>query len=138
MNETLVLIKPDSVKKSLIGEIIRIIENSGFKITNIKMERLTKEKAENFYEMHKGKPFFERLINFMISGPIVVLRVQGDDAVSRIRKIVGSTNPKEAEEGSIRRLYGTDVTINAVHASDSYANAIREIKFFFGEEKWED
>lgn len=132
------MIKPDGVKKSLIGEIIRIIENKGFKITNIKMERLTRERAESFYEIHKGKPFYKRLIDFMITGPIVALRIEGVDAVTNLRKIVGSTDPEKAEEGTIRKLYGTNVTVNAVHASDTIENAEREIKFFFGEEKWGD
>lgn len=132
------MIKPDGVKKSLIGEIIRIIEKNGFRITNIKMEKFTEERAKKFYKVHIGKPFFERLVNFMITGPVVALRIEGEDAILKIRKIVGSTDPEKAEEGTIRRLYGTDVTINAVHASDTPENAEREIKFFFGEERWID
>ncbi len=138
MSETLLMIKPDGVKRSLIGEIIRIIERNDFKITNIKMEKFTKERAERFYEIHRGKPFFERLINFMLTGPVVAIRIEGENAVTRIRNIVGSTDPSKAEDGTIRKLYGTNVTVNAVHASDSPESAEREIKFFFGEERWVD
>jgi nucleoside-diphosphate kinase len=132
------MIKPDGVKKSLIGEILNIVEKNGFKITNIKMERFTREKAEKFYEMHRGKVFFEKLINFMLTGPVVAVRLEGENAVEKLRKIVGSTDPEKAEEGSIRRMFGTNVTVNAVHASDTPENAEREIRFFFGEEKWVD
>ncbi len=137
MEETLLIIKPDGVQRNLIGEVLRIVESNGLQIVNIKMLKLSREKAEEFYSVHKGKSFFERLINFMISGPVVVVRLKGADAVSKLRKIMGKTDPNEAEPGTVRRMYGLDVTRNTVHGSDTPEHAKKEIHFFFGEEAWE-
>ncbi|RKZ24345.1 nucleoside-diphosphate kinase [bacterium] len=137
MEETLLIIKPDGVQRNLIGEVLRIVESNGLQILNIKMLKLSREKAEEFYSVHKGKFFFERLINFMISGPVVVVRLKGENAVNKLREIMGKTDPKEAEPGTIRRMYGLDVTRNTVHGSDTPEHAKQEIYFFFGEEAWE-
>ena len=137
MEETLLIIKPDGVSRNLIGEVLCIVESRGFNITNLRMLKLSRKMAEDFYSVHRGKPFFERLINFMVSGPIVVARLQAEDAVERLRRIMGKTNPDEAEPGTIRRMYGLDITRNTVHGSDTPEHAKEEIKFFFGEETWE-
>lgn len=133
MNRTLLLIKPDGVKKRVVGKIISMVEENKFCIKNIKMKRWSRKEAEGFYHIHRGKPFFERLINFMISGPVIGLLLEKENAVRDLRKLVGKTDPKEAEPGTIRALFGTDVTVNTVHASDSEESASFEINYFFNE-----
>lgn len=127
---TLAIIKPDAVQKHKIGEIIAQIEKSGLSIVGIKMGTLSKEEASEFYAAHKQRPFYNDLTNFMSSGPIVALAIQGPDAVNKTRKIIGSTDPSQAEAGTLRRWFGTSVTQNAVHGSDSL-NASKEELFFF-------
>jgi nucleoside-diphosphate kinase len=128
---TLLIIKPDAVEKRLIGEIIHRVENAGFHVVNIRMISLEKQDAEDFYNLHRGKPFFEPLIAFMISGPCVPMIIEGAGAINGIRELVGSTDPKDAAAGTIRKDFATNGRRNAVHASDSLENADKEISFFF-------
>ncbi|WP_457623588.1 nucleoside-diphosphate kinase [Persephonella sp.] len=131
VERTLMLIKPDAVKRNLEGKIIAHVQEKGFKLIAMKKLKLTREQAENFYFVHKERPFFNELCEFMTSGPIVAMVWEGEDAISKIREIMGATNPEEAEEGTIRKLYGTNVGENAVHGSDSKESADIEIPFFF-------
>ena len=129
---TLSIIKPNAVKKNKIGSIIALLEEAKLKVVEVKMITLSVEKAESFYSEHKGKPFFNELIAFMTSGPVVIMALEGEDAINTNRKIMGATNPAEALEGTIRAKYGDGMTENAVHGSDGLESASREIKFFFG------
>ena len=129
--ETLSIIKPDAMKLKYSGKIIDFIEDKGFTIIAQKKITLTKSQAEAFYTVHKDRPFFSELVDFMISGPILVQIIEAQNAVSFYREIMGSTNPDEAEEGTIRKLYGTNIQCNAVHGSDSMENANIETSFFF-------
>lgn len=129
--QTLSIIKPDAVKANHIGAIIEKFEDSGLKVVAAKMTKLSKEQAQEFYAVHKERPFYNELVEFMTSGPIFVQVLQGDDAVALNRKIMGPTNSKNAEKGTIRGEFGTDVQRNAVHGSDSKENAQKEIAFFF-------
>ena len=131
LQKTLSIIKPDAMELKYSGKIIDFIEDKGFKIIAQKKIVLTKNQAEAFYSVHKDRPFFYELVNFMISGPILVQIIEAKDAVSYYREIMGSTNPGEAEEGTIRKLYGTNIQCNAVHGSDSNENASIETSFFF-------
>ena len=131
MDHTFSIIKPDAVKRNLIGHINQIIEKSGLKIIASKKMYLTKQQAETFYSVHKERPFFNSLIDFMTSGPVQVQVLEGSDAVASYRKIMGATNPEEAEEGTIRKLYAESIEANSVHGSDSGENANIEINFFF-------
>ncbi len=130
---TLVLIKPDGVHRGLIGRIISRFEEKGLKIVAMKMLHLTKDKAEEHYAQHRGKPFFDGLINYITSAPIVAMVVEGKNVVACIRKMVGATNPQEAEPGTIRFDFAMDIGRNIIHASDSPDTAEREIKLFFDE-----
>ena len=129
--QTLSMIKPDAVQRNLIGPIISLIEASNLVIKHMKMLQLSIEQAENFYRIHKDRDFYSKLIEYMTSGCVVVLALEGDNAIKVYRDLMGSTNPLEAKEGTIRRLYGTNITHNSVHGSDSLENAIIEIDFFF-------
>jgi nucleoside-diphosphate kinase len=131
LERTLVLVKPDGVKRSLIGEVIRRIERKGLLITELKMMQLTLEQAEAHYAEHRGKVFFDDLIDFITSGKLVAMIVEGDRAVLLIRKLVGATDPVQAEPGSIRGTFGHSLQENIIHASDSPESAEREIKIFF-------
>ena len=131
IQQTLSIIKPDAMKSKLSGQIINFIEAKGFIIVTQKKIHLTRNQAEAFYSIHKDRPFFSELVNFMISGPISVQVLEAENAVTKYREIMGSTNPKEAQESTIRNLYGTDIQCNAVHGSDSEDNAKIEIAFFF-------
>ena len=128
---TLAIIKPDAVQSKNTGKIIDRIENENFEIIKIKKLRLTPKQAEGFYSVHKNKPFFKNLVNYMTSGSIVVMVLQKENAIEEWRKLMGSTNPKEAEENSLRKIFGTDIEKNAVHGSDSPQTAKKEIYFFF-------
>ncbi|MEM4598328.1 MAG: nucleoside-diphosphate kinase [Candidatus Diapherotrites archaeon] len=132
---TLVIIKPDAVKRGLIGEIISAFEKKGLKISAMKLELIEKQKLEKHYAEHKGKPFFNSLVSFMNSGPVVLAVVEGIDAVKVVRKLVGATNGREAEPGTIRGKYSMSQQNNLVHASADSTVATREIELFF--EKWE-
>ena len=133
MQKTFSIIKPDAVKRNLIGHINQIIESSDLKILASKKMYLTKNQAEIFYEVHKERPFFNSLVEYMTSGPVQVQVLEGENAVAKYRKIMGATNPAEAEDGTIRKLYAESIEANSVHGSDSEGNAKIEISFFFSE-----
>jgi nucleoside-diphosphate kinase len=135
LEKTLSIFKPDIVKKNLIGEIIDIFEKKNLKIMAMKMIRLTPQQTEKFYEEHKDKPFFKEMVKFMTSSPVVIICLEGENAIKLNREIMGTTNPLEAKVGTIRRTYGENIDNNAVHGSDSPESAKREIKFFFKEEE---
>ena len=130
-NRTLAIIKPDAVKRNLIGKIINIIEENDFVVSQVKSYHLNAVEAETFYEIHKGKSFFESLIDYMTSGKIIVLLLHKNNAVSQFRKLIGNTNPELADSGTIRKLYAVNQTQNSIHGSDSDINAKVEINFFF-------
>jgi len=125
------MIKPDAVRKNLIGEILKRTEDSGFKIMDLKMAKFSLSQARRFYRVHKGKPFFEKLVKFVSSGKIVGVLLTRRNAVEKLRELVGATDPKEAKRGTIRRDFATNVTKNVVHASDSVQSFRFESKFFF-------
>ncbi len=131
IQQTLSIIKPDAMKLKYSGKIIDFLEEKGFSIIAQKKIVLTKNQAEAFYIVHKDRPFFNELVEFMISGPIVVQIIEAKNAVSLYREIMGSTDPDKAEEGTIRKLYGSNIQCNAVHGSDSVENATTETSFFF-------
>jgi nucleoside-diphosphate kinase len=131
MEQTLSIIKPDAVKKNVIGKIVDRFESNGLKIAAMKKLQLSKEDASKFYAVHKERPFFKDLVEFMISGPVVVMVLEGDNAVSKNRELMGATNPKEAARGTIRADFAESIDANAVHGSDSLENAAIEIAFFF-------
>lgn len=128
---TLSIIKPDAVAKSVIGQIYSRFENAGLKIVAAKMIHLSREEAEAFYAVHKTRSFFNDLVVFMISGPVMVQVLEGENAIARNRELMGATNPKEAAYGTIRADFADSIDANAVHGSDSAETAITEIKFFF-------
>ena len=130
--QTLSIIKPDAVKKNVIGEIYSRFEKAGLKIVQAQMIELSKEEAEGFYEVHKERPFFNDLVSFMISGPVMIQALEGENAVLKNRELMGATNPKEAEPGTIRADFAESIDANAVHGSDSSENAKIEIDYFFG------
>ncbi len=128
---TFSIIKPNAVKKNAIGGIIQMFEKNGLKIAAMKLTKIEKSKCEEFYAEHKERPFFGELVTFMTSGPVVLMALKGENAVTRNREIMGATDPKKAAPGTIRALYGDNVGENAVHGSDSPASADRELKIFF-------
>jgi nucleoside-diphosphate kinase len=136
MESTLAILKPDSVQKKSIGRILARIEEAGFKIAAIKMIRLDRTIAGKFYEIHKERPFFGELMDFMTEGPVVVAILEKEQAVAAWRSLMGATDPKKAEAGTIRRDFADDVSRNMVHGSDSLENAAREIRFFFSESEY--
>ena len=131
IEQTLSIIKPDAVERKLDNKIKDMFKNSGFSILKEKKIQLTKSEAEQFYKIHEIKPFYNDLCAYLSSGPIVVMILEKDNAVLDNRKLMGATNPKDADEGTIRKLFGETVTINAVHSSDSNENAVIETSFFF-------
>jgi nucleoside-diphosphate kinase len=130
-NTTLTMIKPEAVGKKHIGPILSMINEAGFKITAMKMTKLSTRQAEEFYAVHRGKPFYDSLVEFMSSGPIVAAILEKENAVEDFRTLIGATNPENAEEGTIRRLYAESIQMNAVHGSDGDENARIESDFFF-------
>ncbi|HLT14433.1 MULTISPECIES: nucleoside-diphosphate kinase [unclassified Marinobacter] len=130
---TLSIIKPDAVAKNVIGEIYSRFEKAGLKIVAAKMMHLTQEQAEGFYAEHKERPFFNDLVAFMTSGPVVVQALEGEGAILKNRELMGATNPKEAEAGTIRADFASSIDANAVHGSDSAASAEREVAYFFND-----
>ena len=128
---TLSIIKPDAVKRNITGKIIQKFEDGGLSIIAQKRMLLTKEKAEAFYSVHKARPFYNDLVSFMTSGPVVVQVLEGDNAIQKNRDIMGATNPEEADSGTIRAEYALNIEANSVHGSDSEDNAVIEISFFF-------
>jgi nucleoside-diphosphate kinase len=133
MARTLLIIKPDAVAKNVIGAIIQRLEENSFGIIELQKMHLTRAQAAEFYAVHRERPFYHELIDFMTSGPCVPMVLERDDAVPFLRETIGSTNPEEAAEGTIRKDFATNIQNNAVHASDSPENAAHEIAFFFGE-----
>ena len=131
MERTLSLIKPDGVKKNLIGEVIKRFQSAGIKIVAMKMLHLSRKEAEGFYAVHKERPFFNSLMDFMTSGPIVAMVLEGEDVIAHNRKLMGATNFEEAEEGTIRKAFATDIEKNVVHGSDAPETAAFEIGYFF-------
>jgi nucleoside-diphosphate kinase len=131
MQQTLSIIKPDGVAKGLAGEVIQRIEKQGLKIKAMKLIQMTKPQAEGFYAVHKERPFFSSLTEFMTSGPVVVMILEGENAISRWREMMGATNYKEAAEGTIRREFATDIEKNVVHGSDATETAAFETAYFF-------
>lgn len=130
---TLAIIKPDAVKAHNTGNILALIEKQGFSIVGMKMVKLSKQEAESFYEVHRSRPFFDGLTSFMSSGNIVVIALEKDDAIKSWRDVMGATNPQQAAEGTVRKLYGVSIDENATHGSDAPETAAVEIKFFFPE-----
>ena len=132
MERTLSIIKPDGVEKNVIGEIFKRFEDSGLTIIEAKMLHLTREQAEGFYAVHKERPFFNDLVDYMISGPVMVQVLEGENAIDKNRELMGATNPAEADEGTIRKDFATSIEKNTVHGSDGPDTAKEEISFFFG------
>tara|TARA_B100000900_G_scaffold128508_1_gene108585 strand:- start:183 stop:602 length:420 start_codon:yes stop_codon:yes gene_type:complete len=130
-NLTFTMIKPDAMENSYAGDIISIILKSGFRISALKLIHLTNHQAETFYNIHKEKPFFEELVTFMTRSPIIVAVLKKNNAVEDFRKLIGSTNPEDAEEGTVRKLFASSMGENAIHGSDSEENAHIESSFFF-------
>ncbi len=133
MEQTLSIVKPDAVSKNVIGKILDRFESNGLRIAATKKVQLSKADAESFYAVHAERPFFGELVNFMISGPVVVTVLEGENAVAKNRELMGATNPQEAEAGTIRADFAESIDANAVHGSDSLENAANEIKFFFSD-----
>jgi nucleoside-diphosphate kinase len=133
MERTLAIFKPDCVKKNLLGKVIDRILGGGFAIVGLKMMSLKREQAEAFYDVHKGKPFYPGLIDFMTEGPVIVAVLEKENAVADWRSLMGKTNPLEAAEGTLRRMYAENVSRNVLHGSDAEDTAQREIAFFFSE-----
>tara|TARA_Y100001958_G_C20636472_1_gene171082 strand:- start:9 stop:434 length:426 start_codon:yes stop_codon:yes gene_type:complete len=133
IEQTLSIIKPDATSRNITGQLNSIIEKSGLKIIGQKRIKLTEETAGKFYEVHKERPFFKDLVSFMISGPVIVQVLKGENAVALYRKVMGATNPQEAEVGTIRKEFALSIEANSVHGSDSIENAKKEISFFFSE-----
>ncbi len=125
------MIKPDATSRNLIGRILAMVEENGFRIVAIRSKHFSREEAERFYEVHRDKPFFNDLVNYITGGMVVGVMLERENAVEKLRELVGATNPKEARLGTIRAVYGESIERNAVHASDSYENAQRELSFFF-------
>lgn len=131
MQQTLTIIKPDSMQAGNAGSILAHLEKEGFRILALARRQLSEKQARSFYEVHKQRPFYEDLVAFMTECPVIVAALERDNAVAHLRKVMGATNPEEAAEGTIRALYGTNIERNAVHGSDSPENAERELLFFF-------
>lgn len=128
---TLSIVKPDATKRNLIGNVLSLLEAGGLKIVAQKMVKLSEEQAKMFYAEHSERPFFNDLVKFMTSGPVVLQVLKGEDAIAKNRKIMGATNPKDAADGTIRKLYAENIEANSVHGSDSLESAQREISIFF-------
>ncbi|RMG41100.1 MAG: nucleoside-diphosphate kinase [Candidatus Dadabacteria bacterium] len=133
VERTLSIIKPDAVSKNVIGQILSRFESNGLKIVAMKMLKLTPEQAGEFYAVHRERPFYKDLVEYMTGGPVVVSVLEGEGAIELNRKLMGATDPKEAEPGTIRADFAEDISANAVHGSDSPENAEREVRFFFPE-----
>ena len=135
VTRTFSIIKPDATRRNLTGAVTKMLEDAGLRVVASKRIQMTKEQAEGFYAVHKERPFFGELVEFMTSGPVVVQVLEGEDAVVRNRKIMGATNPADADEGTIRKTFAESIEANSVHGSDSDENAAIEIAFFFDEDE---
>ncbi|QLC24122.1 nucleoside-diphosphate kinase [Parasphingopyxis algicola] len=133
VTRTFSIIKPDATRRNLTGAVTKMLEEAGLRVIASKRIRMSQEQAEGFYAVHKERPFFGDLVEFMTSGPVVVQVLEGEDAVARNRKIMGATNPADADEGTIRKTYAESIEANSVHGSDSDENAAIEIAFFFAD-----
>ena len=133
IQRTLSIIKPDATKRDVTGKINQMLENSGLRIVAQKRIKLSQDQAEGFYSVHKERPFYNDLVNFMMSGPVIVQVLEGENAILKNREIMGATNPDDAEEGTIRKQFALSIEANSVHGSDSSETAIEEIKYFFDE-----
>jgi nucleoside-diphosphate kinase len=133
VEKTLSIIKPDAVERTLIGEILAQIEAGGLRLKALKMVHMSKAQAQGFYAVHKERPFFDSLTDYMSSGPVVVSILEGENAIARYREIMGATNPAEAAEGTIRKRFGQDIEKNSVHGSDASETATQEISYFFNQ-----
>ncbi|QMU56259.1 MAG: nucleoside-diphosphate kinase [Candidatus Mycalebacterium zealandia] len=131
MEQTLSIVKPDGTSNNLVGKVVGIFEENGISVAALRMVRMTKKQAEGFYAEHSERPFFASLTDFMSSGPCVVMVLKGDGAIAKVRKIMGATDPAQADEGTIRKMYAESVERNVVHGSDSPESAKREIVYFF-------
>ena len=135
VTRTFSIIKPDATRRNLTGAVTKMLEEAGLRVVASKRIQMTREQAEGFYAVHKERPFFGELVDFMISGPVVVQVLDGEDAVKRNRDVMGATNPADADEGTIRKTYAESIEANSVHGSDSDENAKIEIDFFFNEDE---
>ncbi len=131
MERTFSIVKPDGVQKNIIGEVVSRYEKAGYRVAGIKMAHLTKAQAEGFYAVHAKRPFFGELVNFMISGPLVLLLIEGEGAIKGVRELMGATDPKDADEGTIRKDFADSIESNIVHGSDAPETAAFEIAYFF-------
>jgi len=129
--KTLLMVKPDTVAAGHVGEILALVERNRFQIRRLTLTKFSKERAERFYEMHRSRPFFADLVAYMTSGPVVAVELEGDEAVARIRELIGATNPADARPGSVRAMYGKSLQNNAVHGSDSAESAEKELEIAF-------
>ena len=134
IERTLSIVKPDAVAKNKVGEIVARFENKGLKVIAMKMMQLTREQAEGFYEVHKARPFFNSLVSFMTSGPVVLMAFEGENAVAKWRELMGATNSENAAPGTIRKLFADSIEANSVHGSADKASADREVPYFFRNE----
>ena len=132
LERTLFIVKPDATQRQLIGKILAHVEDKGFRITEARLSQLTREQCQEFYAEHVGKGFFNELVDFMTSAPVMLTCLEREDAVAKLREVIGATDPAQAAEGTIRKLYAESKGRNSVHASDSPASADREVKLFFG------
>lgn len=132
-NITLTMIKPTAMGNAYAGSILKMIQDAGFRIVALKMVHLNDSQARKFYEVHRGRPFYESLVGFMSSGPITAAILEKENAVEDFRSLIGATNPEEADDGTVRKLFGKSIQENAIHGSDSDENALREAAFFFSE-----
>jgi nucleoside-diphosphate kinase len=131
MSSTLAIIKPDAVGSGLAGKVLAHLQGAGFAVRALKMTRLVPDQARAFYEVHRERPFFDSLVSYMTSGPVIPMILEADDAVTKLRHVIGATDPAEADEGTVRKLFAESKERNAIHASDSDENAAAEIAFFF-------
>jgi nucleoside-diphosphate kinase len=132
LERTLFIVKPDAVERKLIGRILAHVEEKGFRINEARLSQLTREECQTFYAEHQGKPFFNDLVEYMTSGPVLLTVLEKDGAIANLREVVGATDPAEAAPGTVRQIYGRSKQLNSVHASDSPASSEREVKLFFG------
>ncbi len=131
LQRTFSIIKPDAVAAGNAGEILALLEKTGFRIVGLRLLRLSRERAEGFYAVHRERPFFGSLVQFMVQGPVIVMALERDDAVKKLREVMGATNPAQAAEGTIRKLYAESIERNAVHGSDAPETAEVELRYFF-------